>query len=169
MSAVSTPPKKVLGIDPGSHHLGLGFVEREGMGFRLIAADTLHAPHGDLYVRLRALYAGLKAFLREHRPDEAALEEIFFARNPKSAITLGMARGVAIAACLDLDIPIHEYAPTRIKAAVTGYGRADKAQVKKMVEHIVGVRLALGFDATDALAVAICHAQTARWKDGLSC
>jgi crossover junction endodeoxyribonuclease RuvC len=100
--------------------------------------------------------------LDELRPDEVAIEDLFHSLNARSAFHLGMARGVAIGACLKRRIPIFEYAPTQIKSVVTGYGRSDKAQVKKMVELTLGTKIDLGFDATDAVAVAICHASTRR-------
>jgi crossover junction endodeoxyribonuclease RuvC len=149
---------RVLGIDPGSHHLGIGCVEKSGHQIRLVHADILHAPaKAGFYERLEILSARLKPIVDKLSPHEVAIEDIFAAKNPRSAFRLGVARGVAVASCLGRGILIAEYAPSQVKAAVTGYGRADKTQVQKMVRLILGAKLDLGFDATDALAVAICH------------
>src|SRR5688572_4729915 len=146
---------RVLGIDPGSHHLGIGCIEKSGNQLRLIHADILHAPaKAGFYERLEILYAKLKPIVDKLAPHEVAVEDIFAAKNPRSAFRLGVARGVAVAVCLGRGIQIAEYAPTQVKAVVTGYGRADKTQVQKMVRLILGAKLDLGFDATDALAVA---------------
>lgn len=156
-------PTRILGIDPGSHHLGLGCIEKEGNAIRLVFAEIIHAPKKDsLYVRLDHILGKLKKRVDELRPDEVVIEDIFCGKNPRSAFHLGMARGVAIASCLGRGIEIFEYPPTSVKSAVTGSGRADKSQVKKMVGLILGISLDLGFDATDAIAVAICHANTMR-------
>lgn len=153
--------QRVLGIDPGSHHLGVGCIEKRGNQIRLIHVDILHAPaKAPFYERLEIIAAKLNPLIAKLQPREVAVEDIFSAKNPRSAFRLGIARGVAVAACLGRGIKIYEYAPTQVKAVVTGHGRADKAQVQKMVRLIVGTIPELGFDATDALAVAICHANT---------
>ena len=161
--------KRILGIDPGSHHLGLGCIEKRGSQLQLVFAEIIHAPknHG-LYARLDHIYGRLKNRIDELVPDEVVLENTFHGKNTKSAFYLVMSRGVATAACLGRGIEFFEYAPTQVKSAVTGYGRADKSQVKKMIDLLLGVSLDLGFDATDAIAVAICHANTMRVKP-LSC
>lgn len=153
---------RILGIDPGSHHMGVGCVEKDGNRLRLLFADALHAPKGaDLYARLTFMQAALKKIIAELKPHSVAVEGIFFAKSVRSAIDLGTARGVAIAECLGLGLKIHEYAPTAVKMVVAGYGRADKDQVRKMSQIILGVRLDhLTLDASDALAIAICHASS---------
>lgn len=160
-----TKPQRVLGIDPGSHHLGVGCIEKSGNKLRLLFADTLHAPKGEpLYARLDFLARGLAPLIEQISPDVVAVEDIFYAKNVRSAVHLGMARGVAVALCLRQSLSIFEYAPTQVKLVVTGYGKADKAQVAKMVALQLGIRgdwpgdKTPGPDATDALAVAICHA-----------
>ena len=154
----------LLGIDPGSHHLGVGFVHKSGQKLKLLHAETLHAPaKAPFFDRLEILHVGLKKLVSTWKPEEVALEDVFSAQNPRSAFRLGIARGVALSTCLGLNLQFFEYAPTQVKSVVTGYGRADKSQVKKMVGLILGVKLDLGFDATDALAVAICHAHSARF------
>ncbi len=150
--------RRILGIDPGSLHLGLGLIEKKGAHMRLLFAETIHAPAKlPFYERLDFLHVRLRERIEELNPEEVAVEDTFFAKNAQSAFRLGMARGVAVAACLGRGLTIYEYAPTQVKSVVTGYGRADKEQVRKMVGLSLGAKLDLGFDATDALAVAICH------------
>ncbi len=150
---------RILGIDPGSLHLGLACIEKDGSRVRLVSAIVLSAPKKDsFYDRLGLLHGELLAHIAASGAREVAIEGIFFSKNPRSAVQLGMARGIAIAACLSHSLTIHEYAPAAVKAAVTGSGRADKDQIRKMVELIVGQRIDARHDATDALAVAICHA-----------
>lgn len=156
---------RILGIDPGSLHLGLACVEKDGNRVHLVSAIVLSPPRSSaFYDRLRFLHDGLLAHVAASGASEVAIEGIFFSKNPRSAVQLGMARGVAIAACLAHRLSIHEYAPAQVKAAVTGQGRADKDQIRKMVELIVGARIDLRHDATDAVAVAICHASASRWE-----
>lgn len=157
--------KLILGIDPGSQFLGIGCLEKFGSRLKLRFAEVISAPRKDtLYPRLEKILEKLELRLEELKPDEVAVEDLFHALNARSAFHLGMARGVAIGACLRRNLPIFEYAPTNIKSVVTGYGRSDKGQVKKMVELTLGTKLDdLGFDATDAIAVAICHASTRRF------
>ncbi len=151
--------QKILGIDPGSHHLGVGCLEKTGNKLRLIYCEIIHAKKTDkLYDRLQVIGKRFQAVLEELNPDEVAVEDLFFAKNVRSAIYLGTARGVAIGACIQRGLTISEYAATQVKSVVTGYGRSDKAHVQKMVEMILGAKIDLGFDATDAVAVAICHA-----------
>lgn len=153
--------RRILGVDPGSKHLGIGCLEKSGNSMKLIFAETISAPGGDdFFSRLRVIQAHFSKRLLELAPDEVAVEDTFFSKNAKSAFRLGIARGIALAACLQQDLKIFEYAPTQVKLVVTGYGRADKAQVQKMVRLSLGSSEPLGYDASDALAVAICHAHT---------
>jgi crossover junction endodeoxyribonuclease RuvC len=161
---------RILGIDPGSRHLGVGCIEKKGSALQLVLAHIIHAPvRDDLYSRLDLIYAELNRLLDRLKPHEVAVEDIFHAKNARSAFHLGIARGVAIAACLGRGIKIYAYAPTQVKSVVTGYGRADKEQVKKMVRLTLGTDVELGYDATDAVAVAICHASMARLGEFISC
>lgn len=156
---MSLGPKRILGIDPGSHHLGVGGIEKSGNSLRLIFAETIHAPaKAPLFERLESILVRLNHLVSEFTPHEIAIEDVFTALNARTAFRLGIARGAAIASCLGRGAKIFEYAPTQVKSVVTGYGRADKEQVQKMVFLILGKKFELGFDATDALAVAICHA-----------
>ena len=129
--------KRILGIDPGSHHLGIGCLEKTGNRLRLVFCEIIHAKKSDsLYDRLATIESRFSQILAELKPDEIAVEDIFFAKNVRSAIFLGTARGMAIGACLRQGLKINEYAATQVKSVVTGYGRADKAHVQKMVEMI---------------------------------
>lgn len=157
--------KRILGIDPGSNRLGFACLEKRGSVLELISAEVISAaPKRPFYGRLELIAARLRDLILEFSPDEVAVEDIFHAHNARSAFQLGVARGVAIGACLSHKMKIFEYAPTQVKAVVTGYGRADKAQVKKMIELVLRRKLDLGYDATDAIAVAICHASTMNWE-----
>jgi crossover junction endodeoxyribonuclease RuvC len=156
---MASATKRILGIDPGSHHLGIGCLEKTGPRVRLIFCEIIHAPKNEsLYDRLAVIGERFHSLLADLQPHEVAVEDIFFAKNVRSAIYLGTARGLAIGACIQRGLKIHEYAATQVKSVVTGYGRSDKAQVQKMVEMILGTKINLGFDATDAVAVALCHA-----------
>lgn len=149
----------------------MGLIERRKGALRLLYAETLSASASlPLYVRLESLFTQLKARVDELQPEVVAIEDTFFAKNAQSAFKLGLARGVAVAACLGRGLKIYEYAPTAVKKVVTGHGRADKEQVRKMVGLSLGGKLVdLGFDATDALAVAICHAHTGQLESRLEC
>ncbi len=160
---------RIVGIDPGSHHLGFGCITKSGNSLKLLRAETLNAPKKeDLYGRLDVIRLQLNALLDEYMPNEVALENIFSAKNVRSAFYLGIVRGVVFASCLERRIRVFEYAPTHVKSIVTGYGRADKSQVKKMVGLLLGTSIDAGFDATDAVAIAICHASQMQFKSKIS-
>jgi len=153
--------KKILGIDPGSHYLGAGCIVKNGNSMKLLFAEVITAPpKKNFYDRLEVISARVDELLDLHSPDEIALEDSFFGKNAKSAFQLGVTRGVILGNCLKRKIKIFEYPPAKVKLVVAGHGRADKAQVQKMVELTIGDKIALRYDATDALAVAICHAYT---------
>jgi crossover junction endodeoxyribonuclease RuvC len=154
---------RVLGIDPGSRTTGYGVVEMRGN--RLV-----HVAHGaiaggretGLAQRLGIIYRGLQEVFEAYRPEEVSIEGIFQARNAQSALKLGHARGVALLAAELRDVPVVEYAPMQVKSAVVGYGRAEKVQVQEMVRRLLALEKNAGPDASDALAVAICHLQSRR-------
>jgi crossover junction endodeoxyribonuclease RuvC len=154
---------RVFGIDPGSVRTGYGCVETDGTRHQLIACGALSGRTGAaLPERLGAIHDGLAGLLRSSGAECVAIENLFHARNVKSALVLGHARGVAVLAAVQAGLPVIEYTPAEIKVALVGYGRAEKAQVQQMVALLL--RLAVlpqPYDASDALAVAICHAQTA--------
>ena len=150
---------KIFGIDPGSERTGYGCVERSGSRHLLVICGSLAAPATASFPeRLKHIHAGLAALLAESRPDCVAVESIFHARNVRSALKLGHARGVALLAASEAGLPVVEYAPSEIKRAVVGYGRAEKLQVQHMVKLLLGLdRAPSPHDVADALAVAICH------------
>ena len=150
---------KIFGIDPGSERTGYGCIEASGSRHRLVICGCLSGPTRATFPeRLKAIHSGLCELLARHRPDCVAIEDIFYARNVRSALRLGHARGVALLAACEANLPIAEYAPAEIKRAVVGYGRAEKSQVQQMVKLLLGLDEAPApHDAADALAVAICH------------
>lgn len=153
---------RVLGLDPGSLRTGYGLIECDGPSQRFITAGCIRPPAGPQAGRLQHIYLALTQLVQQHRPDEIAIERVFVARNPDSALKLGQARGVAMCAAVSLGAPLHEYAPRTVKLAVVGSGRAEKLQVAHMVKAMLGVTEPLGLDASDALALALCHAQSRR-------
>ena len=153
---------RVLGIDPGSLATGYGVVTVEGSTLRRIGGGTIRAKGDTLADRLAFLQLELTRAIAEFSPDTAALETIFSARNARSALVLGHARGVALAACGTALLDPAEYTPQQVKAAVTGYGRADKSQVMLMIQRLLGLVAKPPSDEADALAVAICHGMSMR-------
>ena len=150
---------KIFGIDPGSARTGYGCIETAGSRHRLIVCGSLSGPaHATFPDKLMAIHAGLASLLARHRPDCVAIENVFHARNVRSALRLGHARGVALLAASEANLPVVEYAPAEIKRAVVGYGRAEKQQMQQMVKLLLGLsEPPAPHDAADALAVAICH------------
>jgi crossover junction endodeoxyribonuclease RuvC len=151
---------RVFGIDPGSTQTGYGCLETDGRRHRLVTCGAVSMPAGAaLAERLDRLYRALGRLLAAERPDCIAIESVFHARNVRSALVLGHARGVALLAATACGVPIAEYSPAEIKQAVAGYGRADKRQMQHMVKVLLGLDAAPApHDAADALAVAVCHA-----------
>jgi crossover junction endodeoxyribonuclease RuvC len=152
---------KIFGIDPGSDRTGYGCIERIGGRHALVICGSLSAPPRATFPdKLKAIHGGLTALLARHRPDCVAIENIFHARNVRSALKLGHARGVALLAASEAGVPVVEYAPAEIKRAVVGYGRAEKHQVQQMIKLLLGLDAPPSpHDVADALAVAICHLQ----------
>jgi len=151
---------RVLGIDPGSVHTGYGVVGKGPNGALLRVCDGAISPGASLTMaeRLLRVSEGLSEVIAATRPDAVSIESAFFAKNVKSALVLGQARGAALLTAAKFGLPVFEYAPTAVKLAVTGYGQAAKEQVGKMVGLLL--KDAGGFgksDASDALAIAICH------------
>jgi len=150
---------RILGLDPGSIHMGYGVVEASAGRLRHLDHGTLSAPRSWAVARrLAALHAGLEEVLDRHRPDSVAIERVFTARNVASALTLGQARGTALLAVGQRELDLAEYAPGAVKLAVVGHGRASKEQVAQMVGRLLGIGTdGMGRDSSDALAIAICH------------
>ena len=152
----------VMGIDPGSQCTGWGIVaERSGV-LKLVACGTVRGRGDEFDIRIGRIFTDLHTILARHKPLEAAIENVFAGKSAASALKLGQARGAAIAACAALNIPVHSYEPTKIKQALVGTGRADKAQVSFMVSRLLDCKADWSVDAGDALAVAICHLNTRR-------
>ncbi len=149
----------VLGIDPGSVSTGYGIVERKGNALvRICHGDISPGAGLPLSSRLLFITKGLREIMEEFRPEAVSLESVFYAKNARSAITLGQARGALLVTVAEFGIPVYEYSPSSVKQAVTGNGRAAKEEVQKMVGLLLKAGLIAGKkDATDALALAICH------------
>ena len=149
----------IFGIDPGSERTGYGCIDTDGRRHRLIACGAISAPPDTAFAeRLHTIHAGLVDLLATHRPDCVAVENIFHARNVRSALKLGHARGVALLAASAAGIAIVEYTPAEVKRAVVGFGRAEKPQVAQMVKLLLGLDAPPSpHDAADAVAIAICH------------
>jgi crossover junction endodeoxyribonuclease RuvC len=155
---------RVLGIDCGGEFTGYGVVEQAAAGdLRYVICGTIKlSARKPLPERLRQVYDGLHAVISEFRPDEVAIEDVFYAVNAKSALKLGQVRGVAMLVAAACQLPVAEYAPLSIKSAVVGYGRAEKSQVQHMVRQLLNLSAPPDSpDAADALAIAICHLHTA--------
>jgi crossover junction endodeoxyribonuclease RuvC len=150
---------RIFGIDPGSERTGYGCVETDGRRHQLVACGAITALAGDPFPqRLARIHRELTALLVTCRPDCVAIENLFHANNARSALKLGHARGVAMLAAIEAGCDIVEYTPAEVKRAVVGYGRAEKHQVQQMIKLLLGLDKApTPFDASDALAVAICH------------
>jgi crossover junction endodeoxyribonuclease RuvC len=146
--------------------LGWGVIEGEEDPF-LVAYGTLTTPAGQpLANRLFTLFQKLRTILDDYHPDTAALEELFFARNVRTAFAVGQARGAILVALAAAGLPVHEYSPLEVKQAVTGYGRADKRQVQEMVRALLDLEeIPRPDDAADALAVALCHFHSSRTQE----
>jgi crossover junction endodeoxyribonuclease RuvC len=150
----------ILGIDPGSIRTGWGVVRRDGPRLSYVAAGTIDASKtGELPERLHEIYEALRAVIAEHAPTSVAVEDIFYARFAASALKLGHARGIALLVGAQAGLPIAAYPPALVKRSVAGRGQADKGQVARIVGAILGLRSLPEVDATDALAIAITHAQ----------
>jgi len=157
---------RVLGIDCGTEKTGYGVIDSDGRSHRMIAAGCIRSSARDpLEQRLLNIAGRLRALLAEHRPDAAAVEEVFFAVNAKSALKLSHVRGVALLLVAEAAVTLAEYSPLEVKMSVVGYGRAEKTQVQQMVASLLGLPEPLqSEDASDALAIAICHATNAPYR-----
>lgn len=150
----------ILGIDPGSRITGYGIVKQVGAKFEYLGSGCIRTPNSDLAQKLNTIFNGVAEIISQYRPDNFAIEQVFLAHNPDSALKLGQARGSAIVAATQAELPVFEYSARQIKQAVVGTGGADKAQVQHMVQHVLKLTGKPQADAADALAVAICHGNT---------
>ncbi len=154
----------VLGLDPGSRCTGYGLVLEVSGQVSLIAAGTIRTEREtDLGARLGRIFSGVSELIERHGPSEAAIESVFVSANAASALKLGQARGAALAACGTRGVPVFAYEPTLVKKSLVGVGRAEKAQIAFMVGRVLGCREAMAKDASDALAVAVCHLNRKRF------
>ena len=154
-----------LGIDPGTARLGFGLVD-DADGLRAVEFGVVETSSDEpMPMRLVELYDAIEALIAQRRPDALAVEQLFFARNVTNALAVGQARGVVLLAAARAGHSVAEYTPSEVKQAVAGYGKADKAQMGEMVRIVLGLdRVPRPDDAADALAVALCHSQTAPFK-----
>ena len=155
----------VLGVDPGTAITGFGLVRDDG-DLSLVACGVITTPAGTpLAERLLAIHRELAALIEQHEPEAVAVEELFFSKNVRTAMSVGQARGVVLLAAAQAGLPVFHYKPTEVKQAVSGYGGADKAQVQEMVRLLLGLdAVPQPDDAADAVAVAVCHLHGARWR-----
>jgi crossover junction endodeoxyribonuclease RuvC len=149
----------VIGVDPGTNVTGYGIVDESAGAIKCVAYDAIKAGKGQVMAkRLHKIADELRAVISDYRPDVLALEDSFYSKNPKSAIKLGMARGVIMLVAEEAGLDVFEYTPLSVKQSITGYGQADKTQVQYMVKTILGLGDELkSLDASDALAIAITH------------
>lgn len=150
----------ILGIDPGSRATGFGVIEVNGNRLRYVASGCIRPEPGAHPQRLRTIFRGISEVIERYSPQESAVEEVFLGKSVSSALKLGQARGSAMVACVEHDLPLSEYPARTVKQSVTGSGSADKMQVQHMVRALLGLQGKLQADAADALAIAICHANT---------
>ena len=158
---------RVLGIDPGTAITGYGVVEEHADGaLEAIAYGVVRTPaRRPMAERLQMLYEQISALLREHQPDAAAVETLYFGRNVTTAITVAQGRGVVLLALAQAGVPIHEYKPAEIKQAIAGYGNADKGQVQEMIRRLLALEdIPKPDDAADGLAVAVTYLNSSRFE-----
>ncbi len=154
-----TGKSRILGIDPGSRTTGYGIIDKSGSRMGFVTCGTIRTTSDwKLNDRLLEIFDGLMQVIDLHQPDVAAVEDMFVAHNPRSALKLGHARGVAVLAAIKGGMRVHDYSPRAVKQAVAGYGQAEKEQVQHMVCALLELSSTPSSDAADALAVAICHA-----------
>ncbi|MDR1310311.1 MAG: crossover junction endodeoxyribonuclease RuvC [Burkholderiaceae bacterium] len=152
---------KILGIDPGLRLTGFGVIEKNGTRLSYVASGVIKTDNrDDLPTRIKTLFEGIAEITATHRPNHAAIEKVFVNVNPQSTLLLGQARGAAICALVQAQMPLSEYTALQIKKAVVGHGRAQKSQVQDMVKRLLMLAGTPKSDAADALGVAICHANT---------
>ncbi len=157
--------KTILGIDPGSRFTGYGVIHiDENHHTTCLTSGRIKTQGDQLSDRLYEIYHGIKNAIHNHLPHEVAIEQVFMHRNAQSALKLGQARGAALVAAASLSLPIYEYSPREIKQAIVGYGNAEKSQMQHMIKALLKLDTIPTSDAADALAIALCHSHTQRFK-----
>lgn len=160
---------RILGIDPGTRITGYGIIDVEGNRLRHVDNGIIKTmSSAPLPLRLKTIYDGLSTVLKEFSPQAVAVEQVFLAKNPRAALTLGHARGTAVISAVNLGLDVHEYSALQVKSAVVGYGHAAKQQVQHMVKALLNLPEVAQEDAADALAVAICHANSRTIKQAVN-
>ncbi|MBL8372225.1 MAG: crossover junction endodeoxyribonuclease RuvC [Burkholderiaceae bacterium] len=152
---------RILGIDPGLQTTGFGLIDREGANLRYVASGVVQTTReelGNLPARLKVLYDGIREIAERYQPDVASVEIVFVNVNPQATLLLGQARGACLTALVSCDLPVAEYTALQMKQAVTGHGRAAKAQIQEMVRRLLDLPGVPRQDAADALGLAITHA-----------
>lgn len=161
---------RIIGLDPGTATTGYGIIDAHDGEVVLVTYGTIETPAGEPPARrLQSIFRQTNALIVEHRPERAAVEQLFFGRNITTAIAVGQARGVLLLALEDAGIPTSEYSPPKVKEAITGYGKAEKAQMQLMVRHLLNLdETPHPDDAADALAIAITHARYVAFEDAVA-
>lgn len=156
---------RVMGVDPGTHKTGFGVLESDGRNYKLVICGTIRAASKDpIAKRLLHIFESLQKNIQSYKPDVMALETLFFAKDIQAVERIGEARACAMLAASKQGIEVIEYAPTAVKRSVTGNGRAAKEQVQFMVKRLLNLKEAPALDASDALALALCHIHSAKGK-----
>jgi crossover junction endodeoxyribonuclease RuvC len=150
----------ILGIDPGSRITGFGLIKADRHGHHYVSSGCIKLTSNNLHDNLHRIYSALGEIIEHHNPEEGAIEQIFMHNNPGSAIKLGQARGAAIISAKEKGVSLSEYSARQVKLAVVGYGAAKKEQVQEMVKRLLKLSGTPQADAADALAIAICHANS---------
>ena len=158
-TASNSPPRRILGIDPGLRATGFGVIDQHGQTLRYVASGVIRSKDNEaLPQRIATLFAGISEVIAEYRPHEASVEIVFVNVNPQSTLLLGQARGAALAALTHAGLPVAEYTALQVKQAVVGHGKAAKQQVGFMVSRLLELSGEPASDAADGLACAITHA-----------
>jgi crossover junction endodeoxyribonuclease RuvC len=159
---------KILGIDPGSIACGYGLISTEGEHAVYVDSGRICPPPSKpLHHRLRCIYESLAEIIAYNQPDDIVVEKIFFAKGARAALSLGHARGIVLLAAAAHGVRLYECSALEVKKAVVGYGRAEKSQVQQMVRLILNIKESLSPDSADALALALCHLNTIKFREAI--
>ena len=158
---------RILGIDPGSRRTGYGVIDVAGSRIAYVSSGIIRLPEKSLPNRLKIIFDGVSEIIEQYKPQQMGIEEVFFAKDPRAALKLGQARGAAIVAGVNAGLDVGEYSARSVKQAVVGTGAADKKQVQMMITQLLKLPQSPSEDAADALAVAICHANSKHTQEAL--